>query len=136
HLGRRDRYRQRLGVGHGRHLLAVSSTWSRHSLLGVRRDLLRRLLAELPLDDYRVTLIAHPNIWYRHGRAQLELWFADEIEAGLPLPPPHEGWRAAIIAADALVGDHGSVTYYAAALGRPVLLAAFGSAELDPESPL
>lgn len=31
------------------------------------------------------------------------------------------------MAADAVVGDHGSVTLYGAALGKPVLLASFGS---------
>lgn len=136
HLGRRDRYRHHLTVTPQQRLVAISSTWSRFSLLGSRRDMVRRLLAELPYDEYRVALIAHPNVWYQHGRAQLELWFADEIEAGLRIIPPHEGWRAALVAADLVVGDHGSVTYYAAALGRTVLLAAFGTEELDPNSPL
>ncbi|GAA3722705.1 hypothetical protein HDA32_000811 [Spinactinospora alkalitolerans] len=134
--GRRERYRRALGAAGGSRLVAVSSTWNRRSLLGGRRDTVRDLLAELPSDEYRVALITHPNIWYRHGRAQLELWLADEIEAGLRLVPPHEGWRAALIGADVVVGDHGSVTYYAAALGRPVLLAASDTGELDPDSPL
>lgn len=135
-LGRRTRYRAALGVAEGQLLIVVSSTWNRDSLLGAQRETLRRLLAELPADEYRVALVAHPNVWHQHGRAQLELWLADEVEAGLTLVHPHNGWRAALIAADAVVGDHGSTTYYAAALGRPVLLAAFGNAELDPDSPL
>ncbi|TQN32780.1 hypothetical protein FHX37_2763 [Haloactinospora alba] len=135
-LGRRARYRAALGAAEGQVLVVVSSTWNRDSLLGAQRETLRRLLAELPADEYRVALVAHPNVWHQHGRAQLELWLADEIEAGLTLVHPHNGWRAALVAADAVVGDHGSTTYYAAALGRPVLLAAFGNAELDPDSPL
>lgn len=134
-LGRRDRYRTALRLG-GRRLVVVSSTWNQGSLLGSQREVLRRLLSELPCDDYRVALVAHPNVWSQHGRAQLELWLADEIEAGLVLIPPAEGWRAALVAADLVVGDVGSVTYYAASLGRPVLLAAFSTGDLDPHSPL
>lgn len=134
-LGRRERYREALRLD-GRRLVVVSSTWNRESLLGSRREDVRRLLAELPQDEYRVALVAHPNVWSQHSRAQLELWFADEIEAGLVLVPPAEGWRAALVAADLVVGDVGSVTYYAASLGRPVLLAAFSTEDLDPRSPL
>lgn len=134
-LGRRERYREALDLD-GRSLVVVSSTWNRGSLLGSQREVVRTLLAELPQDEYRVALVAHPNIWSQHGRAQLELWFADEIEAGLVLVPPAEGWRAALVAADLVVGDVGSVTYYAASLGRPVLLAAFSTEDLDPRSPL
>lgn len=134
-LGRRDRYREALDLG-GRRLVVISSTWNQESLLGSRRALVRDLLAELPHDEYRVALVAHPNVHHRHDPAQLELWFADEIEAGLALIPDAEGWRAALIAADLVIGDQGSVTYYAAALGRPVLLAAFGTGTLDPDSPL
>ncbi len=135
HEGRRDRYREFLGLRPEHRLVVISSTWNLHSLIGRQRDTVRRLLAELPLDGYRVALVAHPNVWYEHGRAQLDLWFHDEFESGLRLIPPHEGWRAALLAADVVIGDHGSVTYYAAALGRPVLLATFDDSELDPHSP-
>src|SRR5690606_37632431 len=37
-----------------------------------------------------------------------------------------QGWEAALAAADVVLGDHGSVTLYAAAADRPVLLGAFG----------
>jgi hypothetical protein len=114
--GRRDRYRSTLGADAGRRLVVLSSTWNRRTLLGAQRDLVRRLLAELPVDEYRVLLVAHPNIWAREGGARLGLWFADELEAGLGIVPPSEGWRTALIASDLVVGDHGSVTFYAAAL--------------------
>jgi len=39
----------------------------------------------------------------------------------LRLVGPTHDWRAAVIAADHVIGDHGSVTAYAAAIGRPVL---------------
>ncbi|WP_233521800.1 hypothetical protein [Streptomyces triticagri] len=41
------------------------------------------------------------------------------------MPPVHD-WRPALVAADAVVGDHGSVTLYGVALGKPVSLAAHG----------
>jgi hypothetical protein len=82
-----------------------------------------RLLGELPADEYRVALVLHPNVWYWHSQYQVRLWLANGREAGLLLVPPSGGWQAALVAADVVVGDHGSVTMYAAALDRPVMLA-------------
>lgn len=135
--GRRDRYRRALGVPEGGRLVVLSSTWNRDSLVGSVREGIRRILRRLPSDTYRTALVVHPNVWHRHGQLNgLDLLLRRERAAGLSLIDPHEGWRSALIAADAVVGDHGSTTYYAAALGRPVLLAAFGRDELDPASPL
>ena len=39
-----------------------------------------------------------------------------------------------LIAADWVIGDHGSATLYGAATGVPVMLAGFPAAEVDPES--
>jgi hypothetical protein len=49
---------------------------------------------------------------------------------------PEEGWRAVLAAADCLIGDHGSVTAYAAAIGVPVLFGVFPSAHIVPGSPV
>ncbi|MFC7592062.1 CDP-glycerol glycerophosphotransferase family protein [Nonomuraea antimicrobica] len=135
--GRRDHYRRALGVARHRKLVLLSSTWGEHSLLGANSDLVARLVAELPFDEYQVLLVAHPNVWYGHGGLQVRLWLGDAREAGLMLMPPRRGWQAALLAADVIVGDHGSVTFYGAALGRPVLLASSGreAEELDPGSP-
>ncbi|WP_433514286.1 hypothetical protein ACQP2T_00885 [Nonomuraea sp. CA-143628] len=133
---RRDRYRRALGTG-DRKLVLISSTWGEHSLLGANDDLVARLTAELPVDEYQVVLAAHPNVWYGHGGLQVRLWLGDALDAGLVLLPPRQGWQAALLAADVVVGDHGSVTFYGAALGRPTLLASSGreAEELDPASP-
>lgn len=133
---RRDRYRRSLGAA-DRKLVLISSTWGPNSLLGANIDLVARLTAELPFDEYQVVLAAHPNIRYGHGGLQLRLWLADALDAGLVLLPPQQGWQAALLAADVVVGDHGSVTFYGAALGRPTLLASSGreAEELDPASP-
>ncbi|MFC7326804.1 translation initiation factor IF-2 [Marinactinospora rubrisoli] len=136
-LERREHFRRALGATGGRRLVVVTSTWHHDSLLGRHgRRLVSALLSQLPHDEYQVALIAHPNIWYRYSPAQLRRWLAPELEAGLRLVPPLEGWRATLVAADVVVGDHGSVSYYAAALGRPVLLATFGDTLIAPDSPL
>ncbi|WP_157360504.1 hypothetical protein [Amycolatopsis thermoflava] len=124
-LGERKRYRSALGLADREVLVLVSSTWWRRSLFGTWPDLVRQLLAELPLDRYRVAAVLHPHIWFGHGPAQVRAWLAACLRAGLILVPPQEGWAAALVAADLVIGDHGAVTTYAAAIDRPVLLATF-----------
>ncbi|WP_439658213.1 hypothetical protein ACSHWB_38345 [Lentzea sp. HUAS TT2] len=41
----------------------VSSTWGPESLYGRQPDLVRRLRAELRLDEYAVAVALHPNTW-------------------------------------------------------------------------
>ncbi|MFD9904222.1 hypothetical protein [Streptomyces sp. NPDC059063] len=123
---RRAAYREALGVTERQRLVVVSSTWGPTSLLGRHPDLPARLLAQLPYDSHRVGVIAHPNVWSAHGAWQLRTAQAAALDAGLLLLPPVHAWRPALVAADVVVGDHGSVTLYGASLGTPVLLAAFG----------
>jgi hypothetical protein len=118
-----DLYRQDLAVGPGQRLVVVTSTWGTGSLMHSWQELPARLLGELPADEYRVALVLHPNAWSWHGEYQVKLWLADAREAGLIVLPPSGGWQAALVASDAVIGDHGSVTLYGAALDRPVLLA-------------
>lgn len=122
-LPRRADYRRALGVRPGQKLVVLTSTWQPESALGTHPELLERLVRELPSAEYRVAAVLHPNIWGVYGAYQVRAWLADCLRAGLLLLPPQEGWRAALVAADAVVGDHGSVTGYAAALGTPVALA-------------
>ncbi|PWW53159.1 hypothetical protein DFQ13_116149 [Actinokineospora spheciospongiae] len=134
--GLRSRYRALFGVDDQRVLVVVSSTWSSGSLVGSWPDLLRRLLAALPMDSYRVAAVVHPNVWHGHGPWQVRAWLADCLRAGLLLVPELEGWRAALIAADCVVGDNGAVTCYGAAIGRPVLLGAFPERDVAAGSPV
>jgi hypothetical protein len=138
----RERFRRALGIAPGQRLLLLSSTWSPHSLFGNGGDgdpllwLFPRLASELPTDEYRAVAVLHPNIWHGHGPGQVRAWLDRARRAGLTLISPMEGWRQALIAADCVIGDHGSVTYYAASIGRPLLLGLFPEADLDPGSPV
>ncbi|RJL20695.1 hypothetical protein [Bailinhaonella thermotolerans] len=118
----RDLYRAELGVARHQRLVVLTSTWGRDSLLGARPRLPAELLAALPADEYRVALAAHPNIASWHGEFHLSQALAGARAAGLLRLPPADGWQAALVAADLVIGDHGSVTLYAAALDRPLLL--------------
>ncbi|MFJ2863826.1 hypothetical protein [Kitasatospora sp. NPDC087314] len=128
-LRSRDGYR---GAVDGRRLVVVNSTWSEHSLFGCRPDLPLHLVRRLPADEYTVAVVLHPNIWSRHDPEAL---LDSARRMGLRLIPPHQGWQAALVAADCQIGDHGSVSVYGAALERPTALVATGAAELDPRSP-
>jgi hypothetical protein len=130
----REQYRRTLGLREGQRLITVSSTWSSASAFGQHPELCHRLLAELPSADYRVAVVLHPNIWAVHGRRQVLAWLADCIGAGLLVIPPEEGWRATMVATDLVIGDYGSTTLYAAAIGRPVLLAKVPEGVVRPGS--
>ncbi|MEU3401606.1 hypothetical protein [Streptomyces filamentosus] len=137
----RERFRRALGVRRGQKLVVLNSTWNPEGLFGsggqdVLPGLLPRLAAELPADDHRLAAVLHPNIWYGHGPGQIRAWLDRARRAGLALIDPVHAWRQALIAADLVLGDFGAVSYYAAALGTPVLLAADGAGVLDGEAPL
>jgi len=121
-LPHRPAYRAALGVEPEGKLLVVSSTWGRESLLGRSAELLPEILAELAPLGYSVAALLHPAVWFAHGPRQIRAWLADCHDAGLILVEPEVDWRAAIVAADQVIADHGSVGVYSAAIGRPVLL--------------
>ncbi|MFE3825328.1 hypothetical protein [Streptomyces sp. NPDC059092] len=138
----RERFRRALGVRRGQRLVLLNSTWNPDSLFGdggaedVLPSLLPRLTAELPADTYRPAAVLHPNIWHGHGPGQVRAWLDRARRGGLALVDPLDGWRQALIAADVIIGDAGSVTYYGAALGTPVLLGAAPTDGLDAGSPV
>ncbi|GAA2463843.1 hypothetical protein ACFPFX_21780 [Streptomyces mauvecolor] len=138
----RERFQKAFGVRRGQRLVLLNSTWNPDSLFGdgggddVLPSLLPRLTAELPADEYRVAAVLHPNIWHGHGPGQVRAWLDRARRGGLVLVDPLHDWRQALLAADAVIGDQGSVSYYAAALGTPVLLGAASTEGLDPHSPV
>ncbi|WP_143261388.1 hypothetical protein [Allokutzneria sp. NRRL B-24872] len=123
----RAHYRKALRVADDQRLVMITSTWGEQSALGTWRTLPEQLLAELPADEYRVAAVAHPNVWTWHSDWDLRRRMHNAVAGGLLLVPPTRGWHATMIASDLVVGDHGSVSLYGAAIGKPLLLAAFGS---------
>ncbi|QMU69912.1 hypothetical protein [Streptacidiphilus sp. P02-A3a] len=134
----RASYRSALGLLPGQKLVVVSSTWGSDSVLGSDEgNALWLTLAKLPVDEFRVLAAVHPNAWYGHGSWQLCNWLAPLLDSGLLLPAPESDvWKAALVAADFLVGDHGSVTMYGVALGIPALLGSFSRSSVAPGSPM
>ncbi|GIJ23027.1 hypothetical protein [Micromonospora lutea] len=120
-LPRRPEYRHGMGIEDHQELLLVSSTWGPDGLYGHFPDLLPLLMAQLPAGRYRVAALLHPAVWDAHGHRQVRAWLRSCTEAGLLLPDPTQDWRALVVAADHIIGDHGSVTAYAAAVGRRIL---------------
>ncbi|WP_434740362.1 hypothetical protein [Micromonospora sp. SH-82] len=121
-LPSRRRYRRHLGIADGESLVVVTSTWGPDGLFGRWPDLLPLLMTELSGSRHRVAALLHPAVWDAHGHRQVRSWLQDCREAGLLLPDPTVDWRSLVVAADRIIGDHGSVTAYAGAVGRPVLL--------------
>lgn len=111
----REHYRRALGVRPGETLVTISSTWTADSAFRTCPELYR----ELPRTA-RVAAVLHPNIWAAHGAWQVRSWLAG---CDVIVVPPEEGWRATMIASDVVIGDHGSTTQYAAAIGARMLLA-------------
>ena len=128
-------FRDALGTGQ-RTLVVLTSTWGPESLLARRPDLPSELCTLLPHDSFQVALVLHPNTHSRTGRFDLSRALAPALAAGLVLPRPYEEWAALLVAADAVVTDHGSTALYAAALGHPVIDTYDGGHELLPDSPM
>ncbi|XVV07600.1 hypothetical protein ACQPW3_20355 [Actinosynnema sp. CA-248983] len=126
----RSRYREALGLADGQRLVLVASTWRNRSLLGADPTLPARLVGELPADEYRVAMVAHPNVWTWEGGWELRRVLDTALRSGLLLIEPTRGWHAAMVAADLVIGDHGSLSLYAATTGVPLLLGAFGDDEV------
>jgi hypothetical protein len=129
----RRRYRLALGIADDEELVTISSTWSPESTFGRHPEIYQRILDEAD-GRTRVAAVLHPNIWAVHGAWQVHAWLAEAIRRGLLIIPPEEGWRATMIASDRVIGDHGSTTCYAGAIGRPVWLATFPDDNIHPGS--
>lgn len=131
----RRRYRSALGLRRSQRLLLVSSTWGPGSAFSQLDALLPRLLTELPAERYRIALLVHPNVWSGHGDWQVRSWLASARRQGIVVVPPDADWRVPLIAADWVIGDHGSVTLYTTLTRAAILLARYPEAHVNPASP-
>ncbi|MFF2325392.1 MULTISPECIES: hypothetical protein [unclassified Streptomyces] len=135
-LSSRALYREALHTRARQRLVLVCSTWGPRSLFGHGQELLERLVAELPRDEYRVALLLHPNVWNAHGEWQIRSWLATLGRMGLTVISQYADWVGALVAADFIVGDHGSVSLYGSMTGVPVLMGCAPEADVDPGSPV
>jgi hypothetical protein len=136
-LPRRTRYRDAIGVAEAARIVLLTSTWGPASQIATLPDLSREVAEALPIDEWRVAMVIHPNVWHGHSTWQVRTWLRRSVDAGVLLvPPDHDEWQAMVIAADLVVADHGSVGLYAASIGKPVLTAAFGHDEVVAGVPL
>ncbi len=129
-------YREALHVRARQRLVLFCSTWGSKSLLGQNWELLEHLVRELPGDEYRLALLLHPNVWNAHSEWQVLSWLAALGRSGLTVISQYADWVGALVGADYIVGDHGSVTLYGAMTGAPVLMAGLPEEDVDPASPL
>ncbi|RSD14342.1 hypothetical protein EIY87_30370 [Amycolatopsis eburnea] len=119
----REVYRSVLGLTPERRLVVISTTWFTDSAFGRLPELYQAVVDALPAQRFAVAAVLHPNVWAVHGSRQVSAWLSGALAGGLVLIPPESGWQATMLAADWVVGDHGSTTGYAAAMGCPVTLA-------------
>jgi len=131
----RPSYRRSYGLETGQRLIVVSTTWGPDSLLGIDPDFPRKLASALPVDRFRIILCLHPNIRSHHSRWQVAEYLSGAARAGIEISEGVGDWRTAVVAADLILGDHGSIPYYSTALGNPLLLAAAPTHSVDPASP-
>lgn len=132
--GSREDYRHALGVRDGQKLVVTTSTWGTRSLFGHAAELLNRMLSELPANEFRIISLMHPNVWFGHGPRQVAAWLDNAVRRGLGLVPPTSDWLGALVGADFVVGDHGSVAVYGTVADAPVLLAGFPGDDVTPGS--
>ncbi|MEU6348127.1 hypothetical protein ABZ896_02220 [Streptomyces sp. NPDC047072] len=129
-------YREALGTGPGQELVLVCSTWGPDSLLGRHWDLLERLAAELPREEFRIVVMLHSHVWNAHSEWHIRSAFAGLARAGVGLVSQHAEWSGAVVGADYVVGDHGSVGLYATMTGARILTAGAPDTDLDSGSPM
>ncbi|WP_055731149.1 hypothetical protein [Kitasatospora sp. MBT66] len=134
-LPHRERYRAALGLRPDERLVLVCSTWGSGALLTRFDTVLPRLAAELPRRDHRVALLVHPNVSAAHGTRPLRSWVAAATGGAVTVLGPQHDWRPLLVAADAVIGDHGSVTLYATMTEAPIVLAEYPHHAVNPRSP-
>ncbi|WP_435056588.1 hypothetical protein [Streptomyces noursei] len=129
-------YREALRTGARQQLVLACSTWGPESLLGQQWELLERMVTDLPREEYRIAVLLHPNVWNAHGEWQIRSWFAGLGRAGVSVISQHADWCGPVVAADFIVGDHGSVFLYGTMTGAPLLTGGSATMELAPGSPM
>ncbi|MFI9788232.1 hypothetical protein ACIHEI_32710 [Kitasatospora sp. NPDC051984] len=134
-LPRRPEYRAALGLAEEEQLVLLCSTWGPNSVFGRLDTFLPRLVRELPAGRFRSALVLHPNVSAGHGRWQVRRWVDGVSGGSVSLVTQEVDWRPMLVAADYVIGDHGSVTLYATLTRARILLARFPHQDVNPRSP-
>ncbi len=132
---RREHFRRSLGLEPGQGLVVVNSTWGTTSSFGRLVSLLPQLLGQSLVDRYRLALLIHPNVFAGHGDRQVRAWLASCSERGIAIVPPEADWQPLLVAADWIIGDHGSLTAYGSLTEATLLLTQDPEREVAPSSP-
>ncbi|TYB45346.1 hypothetical protein [Actinomadura chibensis] len=121
----RDFYRRALGVGERARLVVVALPDATPRCAGAGcppGDAVRRLLGGVA-PGHHVLGVPEP------GPGACDAGLGAHLRSGLRLLPPDADWRAALVAADWIVGAPGPVTRYGTLVGVPVLLTGTGAGE-------
>ncbi|MBB4957697.1 hypothetical protein [Micromonospora polyrhachis] len=118
----RSDYRTAVKVCAGQNLVLVALAGDPGSWFDRSTKLLRRLSRELPAVKYRLMLLLPSGAGYAPGIRQARARISGADGNRFMLIEPEIDWRSILIAADQVVGEYGTVTGYAAAIGRPVWL--------------
>ncbi|WEH17404.1 hypothetical protein [Streptomyces sp. VNUA24] len=135
-LPARDLYRRALGAAPWQELVLVCSTWGPDSLVGRHWSLLEQLAAQLPREEFRIVVMLHSNVWNAHSEWHIRSAFAGLGRCGIGLVSQDAEWSGAVVAADYIVGDHGSVSLYGTMTGARLLSSGSPDTDLDPSSPM
>lgn len=133
--GHREEYRRALGIAEDEKLIVVASTWGTASTFDRLKDCLPELLADLPESRYRIAVLVHPNVWAGHGEWQVRNWLAGRTRRNFAIVPPAQEWEALLIAANVIIGDHGSITCYGVLTQSAILLTTDSQREVAIDSP-
>ncbi|MFF7194059.1 hypothetical protein ACFZAM_10170 [Streptomyces sp. NPDC008079] len=131
----RAAYRRALGLRSHHRLVVVNATWRPGPTVDHLRALLARLRRGVLPPEVKIAVLIHPNVWEGPDGRHLDGRLAADRNPGIEVIAPEADWRQLLIAADLLIGDHGSVSVYGAAAGVPIALSHFPHAYVNPRSP-
>ncbi|MFE2598518.1 hypothetical protein ACFXCZ_18805 [Streptomyces sp. NPDC059396] len=134
-LPRRAEYRRALGLGEDGKLIVACFTWQPKISSNDLKALLGRIQRELAAPEYRTVLLIHPNAREGAGGKLLDSLLEEYRSHGIEMIAPEVDWRPLLIAADWIIGDHGSITLYGTISRTPILLERFPLASVSPISP-
>lgn len=134
-LPNRARHRRRLGIAPAEQVVLVFSTWGPHGLFHRFGDVILAQ-AEALQGEFRFILSAHRLDDQPGGERNWGAHVAAQASRGFLVRDPDDDWVPYLVACDAVLSDHTSVTTHAALIDRPVVHVPAADGVLDPGSPV